>query len=176
MMCYFLLFALIVFSGCGYTNKSLIAPDAKTIFVEPFKNSIDITQEASTRRRYVVYKPFLETKLTDAIIDRLVYDGNLRISDRDSADLLLMGEVIDYVRQPVKYSDAKDVLEYRLNLTVEFKVKDQRRNKIILEQKSLTADISYFVTGKDSQTEDSALDALLEDLARRVASRITHQW
>src|SRR3989338_6381615 len=102
---HFVICALVfVISGCGYTNKSLIAPGANTIFVETFQNKIDITKEPSTRQRYNVYKPFLETKITDAIINRFLYDGNLNIVDRASADLLLQGELVNYIRQPLKYS------------------------------------------------------------------------
>lgn len=165
-----------VISGCGYTNKSLIAPDANKIFVRTFANKIDITKEPSTRQKYNVYKPFLETKLTDAIIDRLIYDASLKVVDMDSADLVLEGELVNYLRQPLKYSDAKEVLEYRLNIMVNITLKDVRQDKVILQQNNLTADTTYIVTGKSAKTEDSAIDALLEDLARRVVSRIIHRW
>jgi len=173
-----LVMAMLVFisSGCGYTNKSLIAPDASTIFIETFKNKIDVTKEPSTKQKYNVYKPFIETKVTDAVMNRVLYDGNFKIVDRGSADLLLEGEVINYLRQPVRYSDSKDILEYRLNVIVNFTLKDLRADKVLLDQKNLVADISFFVTGKSAKSEDQALDTLLEDLARRVATRIVSRW
>ena len=76
LLFYFLLFTL---SGCGYTNRSLIAPDADTIFVDTFKNSIDITKEITVRQRFSVYKPFIEVKVTNAVIKRILYDGNFKI-------------------------------------------------------------------------------------------------
>lgn len=170
--CCLLLFIL----GCGYTNKSLIAFGGNKIFVETFQNKIDITKETSTRQKWNVYKPFLETKITDAIIDRLIYDGNFKVADLESADLLLQGELVNYLRQPLRYSDTKDIEEYRLNVMVNFTLKDLRADKVILEQKNLTADTAYFVTGKSAKTEDLAIDALLEDLARRVVNRLAHRW
>jgi len=176
---YFLIFTfyfLIFNSGCGYVNKSLIAPEANSIFVETFKNNIDITKETSTRQRYNVNKPFLEIKITNAIIKRFLYDGNMKIVDLDSADLLLQGELVNYLRQPLKYSSAKDIEEYRLNVVVNFTVKDLKTDKILLDQKSITADTTYFVTGNAAKTEDTAIDGLLEDLSRRVVNSIVHRW
>ena len=167
---------LITISGCGYTNKSLIAPGANTIFVETFQNKIDITKEPSSRQRYNVYKPFLEIKIADAIINRLLYDGNLNVVDRQSAQFLLQGELTNYIRQPLKYSDAQEIQEYRLSVMVNFTLKDSKSDEIILQQKDLTADTTYFVTGKSAKTEDSAINTLLEDLARRVTNRIIHRW
>ena len=176
-ICAICLFILVICGfGCGYTNKSLTAPGSDKIFVETFKNKIDITKEPSTGQKYNVYKPFLETKATDAVINRIIYDGNLKVVDEASADLLLQGEVVNFLRQPLRYSDAKDILEYRLNIMVNFTLKDLKANKIVLEQKNLTADTSYFVTGNLAKTEDSALNTLLEDLARRVVSRIVDRW
>lgn len=174
----FLIFAFLILtlSGCGYTNKSLVAPDANTIFVKTFKNSIDITKETSTRQKYAVYKPFVEIKVTDSIVSRIIFDGNFNIVGEDSADLLLEGEVTNYLRQPVRYADSKDILEYRLNLVINFTLKDLRTGKVLLDEKNLTADTNYFVTGKSAKSEDKALDELLEDLSRRVTSRIVNRW
>ncbi|PIV12187.1 MAG: hypothetical protein COZ98_04085 [Candidatus Omnitrophica bacterium CG_4_8_14_3_um_filter_43_15] len=165
-----------IISGCGYTNRSLIAPDADTIFVDTFKNSIDITKEITVRQRFSVYKPFIEVKVTNAVIKRILYDGNFKIVNRDLSDLLLTGEVIDYLRQPLRYSDAKDILEYRLNVIINFKLQDLKTGKVLLDEKNLTADTTYFVTGKSAKSEDSAIDTLLEDLSRRVISRIVNRW
>jgi len=162
--------------GCGYTNKLLLAPGSDKIFVETFKNKIDITKESSASQKYNVYRPFLETKATDAVINKIIYDGNFKVVDKDSADLIFQGEVVNFLRQPLRYSDANDILEYRLNIMVNFTLKDSRTGKIILEQKNLTADASYFLTGNSAKTEDSAVDTLLSDLAKRVVSRIVNRW
>jgi len=167
---------IFVICGCGYTNKSLIVPGSDKIFVETFKNKIDITKEPSTGHKYNVYKPFLETKATDAVINKIIYDGNFKVVDKNSADLILQGEVVNFLRQPLRYSDANDILEYRLNIMVNFALKDARTGKIIMGQKNLTADTSYFLTGSSAKTEDSAVDTLLSDLARRVVSRIVNRW
>ena len=169
-------FLLFTFSGCGYTNKLLLAPGSDKIFVETFKNKIDITKESSASQKYNVYRPFLETKATDAVINKIIYDGNFKVVDKDSADLIFQGEVVNFLRQPLRYSDANDILEYRLNIMVNFTLKDSRTGKIILEQKNLTADASYFLTGNSAKTEDSAVDTLLSDLAKRVVSRIVNRW
>ena len=146
------------------------------IFVEGFRNKIDISREPSSRHRYNVYKPFLEVKITNAIIDRFLYEADFKVTDLQSADLVLKGELVNFLRQPLKYSDSKEIQEYRLNVMINFTLKDLRTGKILLEEKNLTADTTYFVTGRAATTEDSAIQVLLEDVARRTVNRIAHQW
>ena len=64
--------------GCGYTTRSMISDKFKTIYVAPFINKIDITKETDTAHRYKIYRPTLETDITKSVIDRFLFDGNLR--------------------------------------------------------------------------------------------------
>ena len=62
--------------GCGYTTKSLLPSNYKTIYVDNFKNAIKITAEQSNERMYRGYKPGMEIKITKAgIFLRRGFDG-----------------------------------------------------------------------------------------------------
>jgi len=76
----------VLLSGCGYTTKSTLPSNIKTIRVEPFKNSIDYT--SGSRRN--IYLPLLEVDVHNAVIQKFNFDGNLKIAERDQADLILM--------------------------------------------------------------------------------------
>ncbi len=169
------LFMLLGFLGCGYTAKSILPNDIKTIFVKTFANRIDITSEVTEKDRYRVYRPNLEVDLTNAIIDRFFLDGNLRIVREDYADARLEGELIEYRRDPVRYS-GKDVEEYRISLVTNVRLIDLEKNETVWEQKNIVGDTTYFTTVALQKTETAALNAALSDLARRIVERTVEGW
>ncbi len=170
------IFFLILIAGCGYTTKTLVPTKYKTIYVETFKNKIDITQEVSQKDPFKVYRPFLEVDITNAVIDRFIYDGNLTVTKDSHADLILTGNLMGFVKQPLKYADSDEIEEYRLNLVVDFAVKGASDEKIILEAKNLVGDTTYFTTGTLAKTEETALVNAIDDLARRIVERTVEFW
>src|SRR5512135_2076922 len=82
---------LYVLSGCGYTTRSLIADKFNTIYVEPFVNKIDITQEIAANEKYKVYRPLLESEITRAVSNKFLFDGTLKPAVKENAGLILKG-------------------------------------------------------------------------------------
>ncbi len=158
--------------GCGYATRSTLPTTFKTISVPTFANKVEI-QTAGPE--YKTYYPGLEIKITNAIVDRFVYDGNLRISKEDVADLVLEGELIDYLRQPLRYSASDEIEEYRLSLIVNLVLKDKEGN-IVWGENNFIGDTTYRITGPLAKTEAGALDAAVEDLARRIVNRTVEDW
>jgi len=168
---YYLLLTTLM-EGCGYTTRSALRLDLRTIAVYPFVYRIEIE---SPTPEYKTYYPGLEIKITKALIDRFVYDGNLRIVKREEADLILVGELIDYLRQPLRYSEFDEVEEYRLSLVVNIILKDREGN-IILKEEGFIGDTTYQLIGPLAKTEAIALDEAVKDLARRIVNRIVEEW
>ncbi len=162
--------------GCGYTTGSLLPPSIKTIYVKTFTNKIDITAEVSETSRYKTYAPLLEVDITKEIIDRFIYDGNLRVVKKENADLMLTGELIDYNRQALRYDTDDEVEERRLSLVVSLVLHDLRKDEIMWKEESFIGDSTYFTTGSLAKTEDTALDEAIEDLARRIVERTIEWW
>ncbi len=161
--------------GCGYTAKSILPNDIKTIYIKTFANKIDITSEVSEKDRYRVYRPDLEIDLTNAIIDRFFLDGNLHVVREGDADARLEGELVEYRRDPVRYA-GKDVEEYRISLVTNVWLIDFRKSEAIWEQKGIVGDTTYFTTGALQKSETSALNDALSDLARRIVERTVEGW
>ena len=87
---YVLWFALcLVVSGCGYTTKSILPKNIKTVYIEPFKNNVDFTTGSGRN----IYLPLLEIDARNAIINRFLFDGNLKIAEPEVANLILKGEL-----------------------------------------------------------------------------------
>ena len=101
-----------VLAGCGYSTRSALPARLKTIYVQPFPNKIDFTSGGSRN----VYFPLLEVKARDAVINRFLFDGNLRVAEEGRADMVLSGELVSYQRDALRYTDDDDVQEYRVQI------------------------------------------------------------
>ncbi|HOY08926.1 MAG TPA: LPS assembly lipoprotein LptE [Candidatus Omnitrophota bacterium] len=169
---WFITAVLFGMAGCGYTTQSALPARLKTIFVEPFINSIDYTADGDRQ----IYFPLLEVKVRNAVIDRFLFDGNLRVTEKDQADLVLSGELVRYERYALRYTDNDDVQEYRVHVIVNLVMKDRRHNEVLWEESGFAGEATYFVSGALATTESSALEEATVDLARRVVERTIENW
>ena len=168
-------FLLSAMGGCGYTTKVMLPSDIKTIHVEIFKNNIGITKEVSAKDRYEVYRPGLEVDVRDAVIGRIFLDGHLRLESYDKADSILEGEIIEYRKDPLRYQN-ENVTEYNISLVCDIRLKGLEDSNILLEEKSITGEATYFTTGSLQTSETTALNAAASDLARQIVNRIVENW
>ncbi len=159
-------------AGCGYSARSLLPSRFKTIHVHPFKNKITYTAEEARE----TYLPLLEVKIRNAIADRFLFDGNLKVDNSEEADLLLKGELIGYHRDGLRYTENEDVQEYRIRIEVSLQLWDREKNELLWEEPSFSGDTTYFLTGPLAKSETVALEDALTDLARRVVERTIEDW
>jgi len=169
------LWCSLLLTGCGYTAKTILPDNIKTIQVETFKNNIDITKEVDAKDKYEVYRPNLEVDLRDVIVSRIFLDGNLKMAGKDSADAVLEGEIVQYRKDPLRYQN-EVVQEYRISIMCDVKLINQKDSNILFEENSITGDTTYFTTGTLQKTETSALNDAMSDLARRIVNRIVENW
>lgn len=163
-------------AGCGYSVTRLLPSAYQKIYVEPFVNRIPITAEVSERFGFQTSLPELEEKVTRGVINRFLFDGNLRITTKpEEADLKLEGELIDFNRQPVRRLEDGAVEEYRLNLAASVSARD-REGKVIWQESNLVGDTTYFVTGALAKSESTAVDDLVTDFSRRIVEGIIENW
>lgn len=164
------------FSGCGYTQKSLLPENVKSIHIMPVKNAIDLSVEISDKDHFRVYRPGVEVELTNAIINRFIFDGNLKVSPAQTADAIVEAKLVDYRRDSLRYSDSDDVVEYRLSVVIDVKVYQALDQSVLWEQKSLTGDTTFFISGPRAISEDDAAAKAVEDTARRVVENTIELW
>lgn len=169
----------VLVAGCGYTTRSLVSAQYETIYITPFVNKINVTNEAFTENKYQVYRPYLETELTQGVTDKYLFDGNLKPVAKEKADLILKGELVGFRRDPLRYTDSGDVDEYRMNLSVDLSLWDARENKLLWEEKNFTGSTEYFTSVSSSnpkKSDDAALTDAVTDIARRIVDRTVEQW
>jgi len=169
----FLFFHVCLFSlSCGYTTKSTLSSDLKTVHVEPFKNRIKYGTESSRN----IYFPLLEVDIRNAVIDRFQFDGNLRIAEADLADLVLKGELIGYERGALRFTDSDDVEEYRIHIIVSLELWITRTGEMMWSESSFVGEATYFVSGPLTTSEESAVDEAVIDIGRRIVERTIENW
>ena len=170
----FLLCLLLVLTiaGCGYTTGSLLPSNYRKIAVQPFENKVGYVDENIQG----VYVPLLETNVRTAIIDRFLFDGNLRIADKDKADLVLNGDLISIAQDSLRQDVNQNVQEYRIRIIVSLSLTDTATGKVLWKEPSFTGETTYFLTGSQATTQSAAVDAALTDLATRVVERTVENW
>ena len=158
--------------GCGYSAKSSLPSHLKTVHVESFKNNIAFVQQGGRE----LYFPLLEIKVRNAVIDRFLFDGNLRVVDNDQADLILKGALIGYDRQTLRYTDNDEVQEYRVVISVSLEMFNVAKNEPEWIESGFSGETTYFVTGSLAKTEEVAIQDAITDLARRIVERTVENW
>ena len=163
-------------NGCGSTSKTLLPDHVQTVHVEQVKNAIDITAEVTNRESFKVYRPGLEVDLRNALIDRFIFDGHLKIAPAESADSILQTELLSFKRDPLRYNADDSIQEFRITISAAVQFVDAKSGKVIYEVSGVSGDSAYFLSGPQSKSEDEAVITALDDLARHVVENVLEVW
>lgn len=171
----FVVLFIAVSAGCGYTNKTHLPENLKRIHVAPVKNGVDLSSEISEKTPFRVYRPGLEVELTNAMINRFIFDGQLKVTDREKADAVVEATLADYRRDALRYNTGDEVQEYRLSVVMDVVVMQKSDQKVLWHDR-VTGDTTFFLSGSHSVSEDQAAAKAVEDAARRVVERTIEYW
>ena len=171
-----LLTAACLSSGCGYTTRPGLSSHLKTVYVKPFINKIDVTRLTSGNERFPIYRHQMEVDISRAVVNRFQFTGLLRPARQERADSRLEGELIDFHRDPLRYSSSSQVEEWRLNIVVNIRFVDQTTGEILWDEPSFVGDTTYFAIGPNAESEARALDRAITDVARRIVERTVESW
>jgi len=163
-------------SGCGYTTRSAVSNQYRTVYIAPFLNKVDITRESDVGSKYRIYRPGLETDVTNAVAKKFLWDGNLKPVKTEDANLVLKGELIEFRKDPLRYDNNENVEEFRINIVVNMSMYDRKNDKMLWQESGFTGEQSYFVSGTQAISEAQAITNAINDLARRIVERTVEQW
>lgn len=178
---YLILIAGLFLSGCGYTTRSLVSNKFRTIHIAQFVNKIDITLDTDTGNKYKINRPMLESEVTKAVINKYLFDGNLKPVNSDSADVVLKGEVIEFKRDPVRWTeDNNEVEEYRMSIVVNISLWNKKDNIMLWQENGFTGTTTYYTSFAAGdlvrKSESAAVNDAVTDLARRIVERTVEEW
>ncbi|MDX9974734.1 MAG: LptE family protein [FCB group bacterium] len=134
-----LLGLLVVGAGCGYSTRSSLDEQYQTIAVPAFQN---------LSKEYDVQAP-----LTNAVIRKFNADGRLQVTDREHADLLLEGAVIDYRLKGLTYDQNDAVTQFLLVVLAGARLTDLKTGKVLWEDRELAGETSFY-TRASGQSSD----------------------
>lgn len=156
-------------SGCGYTRKTVLPRNIKTIFVETVKNKIPVED-------VYAYQQGIEMDITNAVIRRLQMDGNLKVVEQKNADAILKMDLLAYEQEGLRFTQLESVAEYRLFIVMALKLVDTKSGDILWEEPNFTGDTEYFVSQVTSTAEQKASLSATERLAHNIVDRIVEDW
>jgi hypothetical protein len=169
---------LLFMTGCGYTTGSLLPTHIRTVHIKPFRNRINLTEETSADLyRFRTYQAQLEIDITKEVIDQFISDGYLKVVEEENADAIVSGELIDFLRQPIRYGDDNETVdEFRISIVCSIEFRDVRKNKLMWREPRIIGDSTYIVSGAHATSESSAITSAVSDLARRIVNRSIEGW
>jgi hypothetical protein len=114
--------------------------------------------------------------VSKSIINKFLFDGNVKPVNMENADLELKGELIEFRRDPLRYTTSDEVEEYRLSLIVNISLWDRAKDKMLWEEKRFYRGFVLLTRGASAKTEDVAIKDAIADLGRRVVARVVEEW
>lgn len=165
--------APLLIGGCAGYKIGPVKPtrfaNVQTIAVNTFKNQ--------------TLQPRVEVLLASAVIKQIQQDGTYKVADESQADAILEGTLEEIRRRPMRFvrGNVLQTREYNLQVRVHYKV-TQRSTGKVLEDRVVTGDTSFFVSGSGSiaadvnQDEIQAFPLAAEELSVRLVSQIAEGW
>lgn len=117
----------------------------------------------------------LDLKLTQSVIDEIVARGKVEITgNMESADAILIGEIISFRVTPIAFSKEATADRYNIIVAAKITLKDLANQKIIFSNPNFQYVEEYEVPeGVDFESvESEALDKVAVKFARSLVSTI----
>jgi hypothetical protein len=154
-------------AGCPYGfSSSLLPGHIRTVAVPLLENR---TQRGDL-------SPALADSLTEAFID----NHTLKIVGEKTADSVVEGSILEYRREPFTVDENEQVLEYRVEIVLEVRFVDVRKNKILWEEPRLSEWATYIfaesVGGQAAESEEIGIGRVLAKLTDDVLNRTVEGW
>ncbi|MBE9505137.1 MAG: hypothetical protein IME96_13285 [Proteobacteria bacterium] len=160
-----LVISILLLQGCGYHLRGFgdtLPSDVKTVAILPFDNK---TFEAD-----------MATLLESSLAKEFSRVKRLSVVPEDQADALLTGSISSFENRPVSFSSADQVRDYRVEVTVDVRLKYRQREEILWTGKGLREVKDYKVEpGNEDLAEinkNEAKETVADELAELIVDRI----
>lgn len=119
-----------VTAGCGYTTQSSLPARYQTVHVAPFQDQ---------SREYDLQAP-----LTNAVTRKFITDGRLRVTDRENADLLLEGVILDYRMKGLTFDQADRVTQFLVVVAAAVQLLDTETGETVWQEPLMSGETTYY--------------------------------
>ncbi|MEZ5065315.1 MAG: LptE family protein [bacterium] len=154
-------------AGCGpYSfSGSTLPGHIKTVGIPLFENRTD--------------RGDLPTKLAELLVEGFLDDNKLRVQPAEGADSVIEGAIVEYQRVPYTFDASEQVETYRIEIALEVRFVDVKKNAVIWEEQRLAQWDTYNfagVGGQAPETEEQGIDRVLAKLANDILNRTVQGW
>jgi len=157
-------------AGCGYTQKTVLPENIKTIYIDTVKNKIPVD-------KVYAYVPGLEIDITNAVIRRVHKDGNLKVvGEREEADAILEMDLTAFEQEGLRFTSLESVEEYRMFIVLDMKLLHTPTGNALWREANFSGDSEYFVSDVRSISREEASRRAIDRLAKNVVDRIVEDW
>jgi len=160
-------------AGCGYhltgaNDPSLIT--GKTIAIPVWRSN--------------VFRPFLETDMTESLLKEFSIRSGGMVVAEENADLVLTGTIQSYGSGAVSFTAADQIREYRATITVDSTLTERRSQKvlwkgIVSSSQDYPASIDLTAPNRialQQNSEEAAIREICRKLAEQIYLKVTESF
>jgi len=156
-------------TGCGYTQRAVLPGGIETITVPTFRNAIPA-------ERIFTYRSGLEIDITNEVIKRFNFDGNLRVVREEKADAKLEGAIISYQQETLRYNSLDRPEELRLHIVVDLKMFNLNTGELMWHEPNFSGSTLFEPNDEQGIRRITAANDAIEELARNIVNRVVEDW
>jgi hypothetical protein len=147
----------------GFNGDPVVPQNANTIFIMQPVNSTGLR--------------ILAPKLYDKIKEHISLEGRLGVvPDEINTDLRLEVRIAQYAIERLRYDAVGRPIQNRMRITADVRLLNQKKKKLIFQEMDIQAFRVYSELTQPIETESQVRDYVLDDLARRIASKTLTGW
>jgi outer membrane lipopolysaccharide assembly protein LptE/RlpB len=154
--------SLLSLAGCSYhlVGQGSLPEHIKTIAIPIFENK---TLETGA-----------EDAITQAVSDRFVNGGKVRLVSEGEADAILRGKIRSYnAKEVVTYDASGDPTSYKLTVAIDVELQDLTTNEVLWKTENLSENADFKVEpGENISLQESAEAEALQTVAKALADRV----
>lgn len=155
--------AIALLAGCGVysTKQGRPKEGLETLAVPLFENRSS--------------EPGIEIELTEDIVEGLLSDRVVRITDEESADAIMLATVRRYRVEESFFGGDRTAEQYRLQIAVEIEIVAADGSRSFAGPQTLTETSTYEIAGGE-QAELEARQAVVDGIVRKISDLVLEKW
>ncbi len=150
-------FVFVLVSGCGYSQKSLIDRKINTIYISIFENNTFVRG--------------IEFDIAKAVKDEIMSRTSLRIVQKDSADVIMTGEIGGSAQAALSQS-RDNIVESSVSISASVTLLDTRTGRSMGGGAGGSA---AFIVDRGENVQ-SATEEAIANLARGLVDNLEEEW
>ena len=150
-------FVFVLVSGCGYSQKSLIDRKINTIYISIFENNTFVRG--------------IEFDIAKAVKDEIMSRTSLRIVQKDSADVIMTGEIGGSAQAALSQS-RDNIVESSVSISASVTLLDTRTGR---SMGGGAGGGASFIVDRGENVQ-SATEEAIAILARNLVNQLEEEW